>query len=510
MNCRLNTFCFTLILIVFSIVNFQNFCFAQETGDDVVIGKYQKIHSKVLDEDRLLSIHLPRDYENTEMNYPVMYLLYGQDINNYFAPAVINTENLGSTGEIPQMIVVGVANTNRYRDNLPVSPGPGREEGGADNFLKVFEEEIIPYIEKNYRTKDYRILVGPQAGCVFGLYALMTKPHIFNAYIINNPFQNPQVNEYLYKMAEESFPEAQFSNRFLYIKCEADESEPALNYLKRFSEMLGSAEPQGLSFHLETSEPSGNFILPLAFKKGLRTIFSGYKLPSDFQTKSVNDIIKYYKNLSEKYGFEIDVPELMLTFEGDKLLNQRKTEEAIELFKYHLSLYPKGLNSFWRLGNIYYGLGDFENAAYYYKGFLNIRDTDAAMVHQRLRAVEKMINESAVYVTQKEILKNGIQAGLKKFREIKSDPNSELYYNENEFNSLGYRLLGMDRMDDALEIFKLNVELYPKSGNTHDSLGEAYMNKGDKKLAVKHYKKSLELNPENNNASEMLKRLENK
>ena len=65
-------------------------------------------------------------------------------------------------------------------------------------------------------------------------------------------------------------------------------------------------------------------------------------------------------------------------------------------------------------------------------------------------------------------------------------------------------------MDEALEVFKMNVELYPCSANVYDSLGEAYMNIGDTANAIKNYKRSLELNPENTNAVEMLKRLEKK
>lgn len=62
----------------------------------------------------------------------------------------------------------------------------------------------------------------------------------------------------------------------------------------------------------------------------------------------------------------------------------------------------------------------------------------------------------------------------------------------------------------AIEISKLNVEMYPQSTNVYDSLGVAYKNDGQKELAIKYYKKSLELNPENYNAKEMLKSLEEK
>ena len=73
---------------------------------------------------------------------------------------------------------------------------------------------------------------------------------------------------------------------------------------------------------------------------------------------------------------------------------------------------------------------------------------------------------------------------------------------------LGYFLLGKEKIDDAIKTFQLNVEQFPESSNVYDSLGEAYMNNGDKKLAIKNYKKSLKLNPDNNNATEMLKKLE--
>ena len=79
---------------------------------------------------------------------------------------------------------------------------------------------------------------------------------------------------------------------------------------------------------------------------------------------------------------------------------------------------------------------------------------------------------------------------------------------EGYINRGGYQAMGNGNLDLALNIFKLNVALYPKAYNTYDSLGEAYMKKGEKELAVKNYKKSLELNPKNENAVAMLKELE--
>jgi hypothetical protein len=91
----------TVFMLLFSLMLNQSYLQAQEDGDDVVLGKYKLIHSNILDEDRLLLIHLPREYGETRLSYPVLYLLYGQDINNYFAEAVIVTEKLGTTGGTP-------------------------------------------------------------------------------------------------------------------------------------------------------------------------------------------------------------------------------------------------------------------------------------------------------------------------------------------------------------------------------------------------------------------------
>lgn len=78
---------------------------------------------------------------------------------------------------------------------------------------------------------------------------------------------------------------------------------------------------------------------------------------------------------------------------------------------------------------------------------------------------------------------------------------------ENDLNNAGYFLLNHSKIKDAIDIFKKNVELYPKSSNVYDSLGEAYMKNGDTKLAIVNYKKSLELDAKNENAEEMISKL---
>jgi hypothetical protein len=79
---------------------------------------------------------------------------------------------------------------------------------------------------------------------------------------------------------------------------------------------------------------------------------------------------------------------------------------------------------------------------------------------------------------------------------------------ESDINIGGYRLLDRKKVKEAIKIFEMNVELFPESFNVYDSLAEAYMTDNNKELAIKYYKKSLELNPENENAKKFLKELE--
>ncbi len=102
---------------------------------------------------------------------------------------------------------------------------------------------------------------------------------------------------------------------------------------------------------------------------------------------------------------------------------------------------------------------------------------------------------------------NDVALAAKRFREYAADPANAYVNVEGVVNSFGYRLIGMNRLDHAIEIFKLNTEAYPKSSNVWDSLGEAYMDKGQKELAIKNYEKSLALDPSNANAVQRLKTL---
>ncbi|WP_227027021.1 serine hydrolase [Corallococcus soli] len=100
----------------------------------------------------------------------------------------------------------------------------------------------------------------------------------------------------------------------------------------------------------------------------------------------------------------------------------------------------------------------------------------------------------------------GTDATLAWYRSMKRD-DAAGKLSPNDLNNLGYRLLREGQQGDALKVLKANVELYPTDANAHDSLGEGYMEAGQKAEAITHYKKSLALDPKNSRAVEMLKKL---
>ena len=115
---------------------------------------------------------------------------------------------------------------------------------------------------------------------------------------------------------------------------------------------------------------------------------------------------------------------------------------------------------------------------------------------------------SDAMIPYEHLLAGHLDVAVEAYRKIKREQPNNVAVDEGRINNLGYELLRQKKYAAAIAAFKLNVEFYPQSSNTYDSLGEGYMMNGDKELAIENYKKSLELNPQNTNAVAMLKKLQ--
>lgn len=105
------------------------------------------------------------------------------------------------------------------------------------------------------------------------------------------------------------------------------------------------------------------------------------------------------------------------------------------------------------------------------------------------------------------IVSGGMEAAVKQYQELKAAAPATYNFDEDELNNLGYQLIRTNKFKEAIRVFQMNVEAFPKSGNAYDSLAEGYMDDGDKAQAVANYQKSLQLNPKNRNAVVMLQKI---
>jgi hypothetical protein len=105
------------------------------------------------------------------------------------------------------------------------------------------------------------------------------------------------------------------------------------------------------------------------------------------------------------------------------------------------------------------------------------------------------------------IASRGVDQAVAQYQELKATHPTAYKFEEDQLNSLGYQLINAHKYKEAIRILQLNTEVYPESANTWDSLGEAYMDAGDKAQAIANYQKSLQLNPKNAGALKMLRKL---
>jgi len=175
-------------------------------GQDINIklGFTDSIQSAILKENRQIIIHLPDDYDTSIKMYPVLYLLDG-GINSVLE-GVSAMNKLRGDKFIPEMIVVAIVNTDRDRDMMPLSTKQySVPVAGAEKFLSFIGDELIPRIENKYRTNQQRILCGKSLSGLFTLYALLTKPQLFESYIGRSAGWLGDMNDYFTTLTNKAF-----------------------------------------------------------------------------------------------------------------------------------------------------------------------------------------------------------------------------------------------------------------------------------------------------------------
>jgi uncharacterized protein len=319
------------------------------------------LKSTVLGEERVILVRTPVGYETNKLRYPVLYMTDGDAHMGHTASSI---EFLTDNGRIPDVIVVGVTNTDRTRDLTPakstVKNAAGELQfptaGGADNFLKFFETELIPAIEKDYRVQPYRILAGHSFGGLFAIHAMITRPGLFNSYVAVSPSLQWENFEAL-KRAEEFLKNQKELRVTLYASIGNEPGRIGESFDK-FKEALAKTNIKGFEWQAERldDEDHGSVVLRSHYF-GLRKVYEGWQGPRDPQSGAVTGGLKgadeHYKKLSERFGYSIPVPENLINQMGYQFLGDNKPDDAIAVFKVNVERYPGSANVYDSLAEAY-------------------------------------------------------------------------------------------------------------------------------------------------------------
>jgi predicted alpha/beta superfamily hydrolase len=246
-------------------------------------GVPDSIYSEILKEKRTISVVLPADYkEGSSTKYDVVYAIDG----DWNALMISQIEGfLRESGFMPKTIVVGINNTNRNRDLTPTGGENPAANGGAANFLNFFEKELIPYINKKYPTKGNNILFGHSLGGLFAMYALLTKPQLFETYIAADP-SFWWDKGYMSRLAAEKLDTILHANKSLWIAGRGGRDSENMG-IPSVDSVLKAKNISGLNW--KVAEYPGETHNSVKFKSvydGLKFAYAGYDLAIEFHPQN--------------------------------------------------------------------------------------------------------------------------------------------------------------------------------------------------------------------------------
>jgi predicted alpha/beta superfamily hydrolase len=318
---------------------------AEPAADDAVTNYSQHTHnieSSNLSEQRTVVVQLPKSYQtHPNKRYPVIYRLDGAG-NLPLINAVL--ERLQENDQAPEVIVVAIESTNRLRDFYPTvnkePQGPVGEGGGAAKFLAFVEQELMPLVNKQYRTHDYKVIAGASAAGVFALYAMQADPELFQAHIAYSPavwwnYGAPakSLNTFVTK--------AKSINSYVYMNI----GEEAGIMRERYDDMqqtIQNSKVQNLRFKSDAfAGVSHNLTSAAGAFNAYHGLFLSKQMPLSALGDDVSSIDAYYQRLSQQWGEQIAPPDRAVRMLGYSLTDNQQFERAIEVFKYNIKNYPK-------------------------------------------------------------------------------------------------------------------------------------------------------------------------
>lgn len=368
------------------------------TGDQIVIGQIDSLHSEILNETRKIWIYLPASAKKKEADlrkYPVLFLLDGDGHFRSVTGMIYQLSTVNGNTILPETVVVGISNTDRTRDLTPshvdVAFGDStfvKTSGGGEHFLDFLEKELIPYVEDQYPVSGYRTFVGHSFGGLTVVYSLLTRPELFNNYIAIDPslWWDDQL---LLKMADTLLPVTTFKNRSLFIgvantmaegmelsnvdKDTTEQTEHIRSILRFVSLVDSNKESNGLDVGWKYYSEDDHGSVPLITEyDAIRFLFPWYRmreLDQFFSPESeatpeeiVNVITTHYQNVSSRLGYNMNPPEALINTLGYAFMSSNMPEKAYAMFQLNIENYPGSANVWDSMGDYFLSRADTAKA----------------------------------------------------------------------------------------------------------------------------------------------------
>lgn len=327
-------------------------------------GQSKKSHlltSGFLDEERHVSIQLPRTYAYSNRAYPVLFVLDSEWAFSYAGGAADFLAN-EVMGYIPELIVVGISNVDRLRDMWI-------RQGTSDHlkFMDFIEKELIPMVDSTYRTNNFRIIYGWSSGGAISTRFFLTRPGVFDGYIESGSGVGPNT----YKLGQQTLPLNDYANTYFYANCEG--TGRRVKYLERYRFLLDSIRPKGLTYQVKLAEGKEHLdVLSYGIYDGLAFVFKDFRIPAKALEAGADAIISHYQMINSRFDFEVMMPEGAYVEAASLLSQDGRVDEAVKILEHGLETHPFSSDIAGTLGEIYFFEKDLVNAKQAYRQALEL------------------------------------------------------------------------------------------------------------------------------------------
>lgn len=361
----------TQLILLLTVVFVQAQTKLTATPITLTLGDEFKMQSKVLNEERTLLIHTPSDYETSNKKYPVIYVLDG---NSHFSHTINASNVLREFERMPESIIVGIPNNLGTR---------GRDLASQkDNFKKYIKEEVIPFVNKTYRTNKIKTLFGHSLGGVFTLNFLATEPEVFDNYIAASPVVQI-FNSELQSRFVTFFKEHPTINKSVYFSLTEATAEGSVVYnaLNKFVDLFKKEAPKTLHWKYDFIENHVHMTTPyVTMYNGLNRVFHDYQAPT-FQSYQeyvdkggMKGLENYFVKRAQKYDLSPIITHETMRMLANVLYGEKQEKLALEILITNTKNHPNSIGAHNSLARLYRRLQQIDNAKATYQKIIKLSE----------------------------------------------------------------------------------------------------------------------------------------